>query len=101
MLTFTTLLGGICAFVIDSDEHAKEVNASKGPIPAVSHYPAVTVGAVVRGECKVQLVLDDGLETPRLPIAFQAHAFRVEVRGTTVTLWIDNDMSFTFPRTNT
>jgi hypothetical protein len=100
MLKFTTLLGGICAFVLESNEHAKEVNTVRGPIPAVSRYPAVAVGAVVRGECKVQLVLDDGLETPRLPIAGQAHAFRVQIDGTKATLWIDN-VPFPISRTNT
>jgi hypothetical protein len=79
MLTFTTLLGAICAFVLESNEHAKEVNATRGPIPAVAGYPAIAVGGVVQGECKISLVLADGSATPRLVIARQAHAFRAQV----------------------
>ena len=100
MLTFATLLGGICAFVLESNEHAKEVNATSGPIPAVEGYPAIAVGGVVRGECKISLVLTDGTTTPRLVIARQAHAFRAQVGATTATLWID-DMTFAVPRANT
>jgi hypothetical protein len=100
MLEFMTLLGGICAFVLESNEHAKDVNATGGPIPAVEGYPAIAVGGVVRGECKVNLVLADGIRTPRLVIARQAHAFRVQIGETTATLWID-DMAFAVPRANT
>jgi hypothetical protein len=100
MLPFVILLGAICAFVLESNEHAKEVNATSGPIPAVEGYPAIAVGGVVQGECKINLVLADGTKTPRLVIARQAHTFRVQVGETTATLWID-DMAFAVPRADT
>jgi hypothetical protein len=100
MLAFVTLLGGICALVLESNEHAKEVNATRGPILAVEGYPAIAVGGIVRGECKVSLVLADGTRTPPLVIARQAHAFGAQIGETMATLWID-DMTFTVPRANT
>jgi hypothetical protein len=68
---FTTLIGGLCAFVLETGNDTKEV---RGPN---IDYPAVAIGIVVHDQCRVSLVLADGKSTPFLFIKGQSHAFRV------------------------
>jgi hypothetical protein len=100
MFTFTILIGGLCAFVLESNEHAKEINATRGAIAAVVNYPAIAVGLVARDDCRVNLTLVDGITTPRLVLGKQAYSFRVQIGETSAALWLD-DQRFTIPRANT
>jgi hypothetical protein len=52
MLAFVTLLGGICAFVLESNEHAKEVNATRGPILAVEDIPQLRLAELFEVSAK-------------------------------------------------
>jgi hypothetical protein len=101
MLTFTTVMSGLCAFVVENYDHAKLVNAnSGGPILAVASYPAIAIGVIVRDNCRVNLTLVEGIKTPRLIVGRQAYSFQVKIDETAATLWLD-DLSFAIPRTNT
>jgi hypothetical protein len=97
MLTFTTLIGGLCAFVIEANEHAKEANATRGTITAAASYPAVAVGVVAPEGCRVNLTLITEVKTPRLIVGKQAYSFRIKIGETSATLWLD-DQPFTIPR---
>jgi hypothetical protein len=99
MLPFTILIGGLCAFVIESNEHAKEANATRGTITAVASYPAVAVGMIAPEGCRVNLTLMTEVKTPRLIVGRAAYSFHVKIGETTATLWVD-DQPFTIPRAN-
>jgi hypothetical protein len=92
---FTTLIGGLCAFVLETSNDTKEV---RGPD---IDYPAVAIGIVVRDQCRVSLVVGDGKSTPFLLIRGQRHAFRVaKIDEISAILWIDDDQSFAVARAN-
>jgi hypothetical protein len=92
---FTTLIGGLCAFVVETGNDTKELRT-----PNID-YPAVAIGIVVRDQCRVSLVLGDGNSTPFLMIRGELHAFRVEKIGpTSASLRVDDNQSFAVPRTN-
>jgi hypothetical protein len=97
MLMFTTLVGGLCAFVIESNEHTKEANTTRSTITAVASYPAVAIGVVAPEGCRVNLTLITEVKTPGLIVGKQAHSFHVKIGETSATLWID-DQPFTIPR---
>jgi hypothetical protein len=69
---FTMLIGGLCAFVLESTNDPIEVR-----VPA-ARYPAVAIGFVGRDTCRVGLVLAEGQSTPLIPIAGHLYSFRVE-----------------------
>jgi hypothetical protein len=92
---FTTLIGGLCAFVLETSNDAREVRG-----PDVD-YPAVAIGIVVRDQCRISLVVGDGKSTPFLLIKGQRHAFKVaKIDQTSAILWIDENQSFAVPRAN-
>jgi hypothetical protein len=62
-------------------------------------YPAVGIGIVGRGECRLTTVIAAGNQTPGIPINGQFHRFKVEkIDQTMAVVWIDNEHSFTVPR---
>jgi hypothetical protein len=91
---FTTLIGGLCAFVLETSNDTKRASQSMD-------YPAVAIGIVIGDQCGVSLVLAGGKSTPFLLIRGQLHAFRVEKIGeTSAILWVDDNRSFAISRTN-
>jgi hypothetical protein len=92
---YTILIGGLCAFVVESADD------TKGARTLNFDYPAVAIGAVVRDQCRASLVLADGKSTPFLLIQGALHSFRVEkINETSAIIWIDDGQSFAIPRTN-
>jgi hypothetical protein len=91
---FTTLIGGLCAFVIETSNDTKRASPDLD-------YPAVAIGIVIRDQCAVSLVLGGGKSTPFVSLKGQLHAFRTEKIGeTSAILWVDDNQSFAIPRTN-
>jgi hypothetical protein len=54
---FTTVAFGLCAFVVEA---AGQIEIG------VARYPAVAVGIVATDNCRVRLVLPEGMSTPLL-----------------------------------
>jgi hypothetical protein len=89
---FTTVAFGLCAFVVEA---AGQIEIG------VARYPAVAVGIVATDNCRVRLVLPEGMSTPLLMTNGFFHTFRVEkISESAAVLWIDNNRSFSIPRTN-
>jgi hypothetical protein len=88
---FTILTFGLCALVVE--------NPGDAGAPTVTDYPAVAIGIVNRGQCKVSLVLADGKQTLGIPINGQFHRFKVQkIDQASAVLWIDDQQSFTIAR---
>jgi hypothetical protein len=92
---FTTLIAGLCAFVLENTENPIEVR-----VPAGS-YPAVAIGFIGRDKCRVGLVLGEGQSTPLIPTNGHLHSFRVEtIAEASAVLTIDDRQSFSILRAN-
>jgi hypothetical protein len=90
---FTVLAFGLCAFVIETPPDHTSFKFS------AVEYPAIGIGIVGRGECRLTTVIAAGNQTPGLPINGQIHRFKVEkIDQTMVVVWIDNKQSFNVPR---
>jgi hypothetical protein len=92
---FTTLIAGLCAFVLENTNDPIEVR-----VPA-ARYPAVAIGFIGRDTCRIGLVLAEGQSTPLIPIRGHLHSFRVEkITEGAAILQIDDRQSFAIHRTN-
>jgi hypothetical protein len=92
---FTTLIAGLCAFVLENTNDPIEVR-----VPA-ARYPAVAIGFIGRDTCRIGLVLAEGQSTPFIPINGHLHSFRVEkITEAAAILRIDDRQSFDVRRTN-
>jgi hypothetical protein len=92
---FTTLVAGLCAFVLENAHDPIEVR-----VPA-ARYPAVAIGFVGRDTCRVGLVLADGQSTPLILIYGLLHRFRVgTIAEACAILTFDDEHSFAIQRAN-